>query len=132
MSRTCGIFSRMTGSSVRSAAAIAGSAAFFAPLTLMVPSRGLPPRMTNLSMSSDLAEYCNRDLGVQELGGELSSLLGGLFIQWPSEGYFRLSLAAFRRHDDSLPSCASRAQSERCHWSLPVALRMPHIPHQSR
>ena len=27
-----------------------GSAAFFAPLTLTVPRRGLPPRTTNLSM----------------------------------------------------------------------------------
>ena len=29
---------------------MAGSAAFFAPLTRTVPSSGLPPRMTNLSM----------------------------------------------------------------------------------
>src|SRR5437588_9597630 len=50
MSRTSGIFSRMTVSSVRMAAAIAGRAAFLAPLMRTVPSRGLPPRMTNLSI----------------------------------------------------------------------------------
>ena len=44
------MFSRMTGSSVSSAAAMAGSAAFFAPLIRTVPSSGLPPRMTNLSI----------------------------------------------------------------------------------
>ena len=38
------------GSSVSSAAAMAGSAAFFAPLMRMVPTSGLPPRMTSLSM----------------------------------------------------------------------------------
>jgi hypothetical protein len=32
------------------AAAMQGSAEFFAPETLMVPRRGLPPRTTNLSM----------------------------------------------------------------------------------
>ena len=52
MSRTCGTFSRMTGSSVSRAAAIAGSAAFFAPLIRTVPSRGFPPRITNLSIRS--------------------------------------------------------------------------------
>src|SRR5580658_9109134 len=50
MSRTCGKFSRMTSSSVRMAAAMHGSAEFFAPETLMVPRRGLPPRITNLSI----------------------------------------------------------------------------------
>src|SRR5262249_45729266 len=50
MSRTSGMFSRVTASSVRMAAAMAGSAAFLAPLTRMVPTRGLPPRMTNLSI----------------------------------------------------------------------------------
>ena len=50
MSRTWGMFSRMTGSSVSRAAAMAGSAAFLAPLMRTVPSSGLPPRMTNLSM----------------------------------------------------------------------------------
>ena len=53
MSRTCGMFSRITGSSVRRAAAMAGSAAFLAPLMRTVPSRGLPPRITNLSMLRD-------------------------------------------------------------------------------
>src|SRR5271165_293837 len=51
MSRTCGIFSRITGSSVSKAAAMQGSAAFLAPLIRTVPSRGLPPRITNLSIS---------------------------------------------------------------------------------
>src|SRR5215471_4348757 len=50
MSRTWGIFSIMTGSSVSKAAAMQGSAAFLAPLMRTVPSRGLPPRMTSLSM----------------------------------------------------------------------------------
>src|SRR5438128_4675027 len=50
MSRTSGMFSRMTFSSVRRAAAIAGSAAFLAPLMRTVPSSGLPPRITNLSI----------------------------------------------------------------------------------
>src|SRR5271165_5881629 len=50
MSRTCGMFSSTTGSSVSRAAAIAGKAAFFAPLTRMLPSSGLPPRMTSLSI----------------------------------------------------------------------------------
>src|SRR5712692_9538709 len=50
ISRTSGIFSRMTGSSVRMAAAMAGRAAFLAPLTRMVPTSGLPPRITNLSI----------------------------------------------------------------------------------
>src|SRR3954447_4583100 len=53
MSRTCGMFSRMTGSSVSRAAAMAGSAAFLAPLMRTVPSRGFPPRITNLSMLLD-------------------------------------------------------------------------------
>src|SRR5580658_3684672 len=50
MSRTCGMFSKMTGSSVRRAAAMQGRAAFFAPLTRTVPRSGSPPRITNLSM----------------------------------------------------------------------------------
>src|SRR5438067_9872360 len=53
MSRTCGIFSKVTGSSLSKAAAMAGSAAFFAPLMRTVPSSGFPPRMTNLSMLLD-------------------------------------------------------------------------------
>jgi len=48
MSRTWGMFSRMTSSSVRMAAAMQGMAEFFAPEILMVPRRGLPPRTTNL------------------------------------------------------------------------------------
>ena len=50
MSRTWGMFSSVTSSSVRMAAAMHGSAEFFAPETRMVPTSGLPPRMTNLSM----------------------------------------------------------------------------------
>src|ERR1039458_9416246 len=50
MSRTWGMFSRMTSPSVRMAAAMQGRAEFFAPETLMVPRRGLPPRTTNLSI----------------------------------------------------------------------------------
>src|ERR1700749_4513438 len=50
MSRTCGMFSRMTSPSVRMAAAMHGSAEFFAPETLRVPRSGLPPRITNLSI----------------------------------------------------------------------------------
>src|SRR5579859_5954060 len=50
MSRTSGIFSRITGSFVRRAAAIAGKAAFLAPLMRTLPTRGLPPRITNLSI----------------------------------------------------------------------------------
>src|ERR1039457_1153793 len=50
MSRTWGMFSRTISPSVRMAAAMHGSAEFFAPETLMVPRRGLPPRTTNLSI----------------------------------------------------------------------------------
>ena len=50
MSRTWGMFSRVTSSSVRMAAAMQGSAEFFAPETRIVPTSGLPPRMTNLSI----------------------------------------------------------------------------------
>src|SRR5277367_6396565 len=56
MSRTWGIFSSTTSSSVRIAAAMQGSAEFFAPLTRIVPSSGLPPRITNLSMT---ARWCS-------------------------------------------------------------------------
>src|ERR1700733_287513 len=52
MSRTCGMFSSTTSSSVRRAAAMQGRAEFFEPLTRTVPRRGLPPRITNLSMVS--------------------------------------------------------------------------------
>src|ERR1039458_282964 len=51
MSRTWGMFSRITGSSVSKAAAMQGSAAFFAPLIRTVPSSGLPPRITSLSIT---------------------------------------------------------------------------------
>src|SRR5437016_13288065 len=53
MSRTCGMFSRITGSSVSRAAAIAGRAAFFAPLMRIVPRSGFPPRITNLSIAKE-------------------------------------------------------------------------------
>ena len=55
MSRTCGIFCRVTGSLVRSAAAIAGNAAFFAPLIRTVPSSLRPPWILNRSMLFPLA-----------------------------------------------------------------------------
>src|SRR3984957_12973370 len=57
MSRTWGMFSRMTSSSVRMAAAMQGRAEFFAPETLMVPRRGLPPRTTNLSMAPVYGDF---------------------------------------------------------------------------
>src|SRR5258708_28445167 len=57
MSRTWGMFSRMTSSSVRMAAAMQGRAEFFAPETLMVPRRGLPPRTTNLSIKSVYGDF---------------------------------------------------------------------------
>src|ERR1017187_3924695 len=50
MSRTWGMFSSVTSSSVRMAAAMQGRAEFLAPETRMVPTRGLPPRITNLSI----------------------------------------------------------------------------------
>src|SRR2546422_628641 len=49
-SRTGGMRSRMTGSSVRSVAASAGRAEFFEPLVGIVPLRGRPPCITNLSI----------------------------------------------------------------------------------
>src|ERR1035438_9682262 len=52
MSRTWGMFSSVTSSSVRIAAAMQGSAELLAPETRMVPTSGLPPRMTNLSMET--------------------------------------------------------------------------------
>src|SRR5882757_4415032 len=57
MSRTWGMFSRMISSSVRMAAAMQGRAEFFAPETLMVPRRGLPPRTTNLSIESVYGDF---------------------------------------------------------------------------
>ena len=50
MSRTRGMRCRVTGSSVSSAAASAGSAEFFEPLVGISPSSGVPPVMTNLSI----------------------------------------------------------------------------------
>ena len=50
MSRTCGILCRCTASAVSSAAAMAGSAAFFAPLICTAPSSGLPPWILNRSI----------------------------------------------------------------------------------
>lgn len=50
MSRTRGTFFRCTGSAVNKAAAIAGNAAFFAPLICTVPASGLPPEILNRSM----------------------------------------------------------------------------------
>src|SRR3954470_14891250 len=45
----CGTFDRRSGLSVRSAAHMIGSAAFFAPDTRTSPSSGRPPRMRSLS-----------------------------------------------------------------------------------
>ncbi len=50
ISRTLGIPRKITGSFVSSAAARAGSAEFFDPLTGISPVRALPPLMTNLSI----------------------------------------------------------------------------------
>src|SRR5690348_8278099 len=50
MSRTMGMLCSASRSRVSSEAAIAGSAAFLAPLTATEPCRGLPPVMRNLSM----------------------------------------------------------------------------------
>src|SRR6185312_14271332 len=75
MSRTSGMFSSTPGSSVRMAAAIAGRAAFFAPLTRMFPSSGLPPRITNLSIrfsGTYTAEPSNRTF--RPTGSFLTSL----------------------------------------------------------
>ena len=47
---TSGTFPNSSGSELSSAAAICGSAAFFAPRTWTEPSMRLPPRMTNRSM----------------------------------------------------------------------------------
>src|ERR1039458_5231911 len=69
MSRTCGMFSRMTGESVSRAAAMQGSAAFFAPLMRTVPRSGSPPRITNLSMNESLHGYCSGECASQVLTG---------------------------------------------------------------
>src|ERR1017187_10410105 len=60
MSRTWGMFSRMTGSSVSRAAAMAGRAAFLAPLMRTVPTSGLPPRITSLSIEKNPATLTRR------------------------------------------------------------------------
>src|SRR5436190_4366238 len=49
VSMSCGTFDRRSGFSVRSAAHMIGSAAFFAPDTRTSPSSGRPPRMRSLS-----------------------------------------------------------------------------------
>src|SRR5580700_11165638 len=69
MSRTWGMFSRMTGWSVSRAAAMQGSAAFFAPLTRTVPRSGSPPRITNLTMDGSLQGYCSGDVAAELLLG---------------------------------------------------------------
>src|SRR6202012_1649132 len=50
MSRTWGMFSSTTSSSVRIPGAMEGRAEFLAPPTLIFPSIDFPPRITNLSM----------------------------------------------------------------------------------
>jgi len=54
MSRTWGMLWRVTGSRVNRAAAMSGSAEFFAPPISTRPFRGWPPRMQNLSISSQV------------------------------------------------------------------------------
>ena len=51
-SRTFGMLCSVTGSAVSSAAAITGSAEFFAPLIATVPRSVFPPLIKNLSMLS--------------------------------------------------------------------------------
>ena len=58
MSRTRGMFLRCTGSSVSNAAAIAGSAEFFAPPICTVPSSRLPPSIRNRSIDCLIAPCC--------------------------------------------------------------------------
>src|SRR5689334_13314912 len=65
-SRSCGTFSRRTGSSVSNAAHMSGRAAFFAPETRTSPASGTPPSMTSLSM---------RLLGREGLHGQRVDLL---------------------------------------------------------
>src|ERR1700685_1385286 len=81
MSRTCGIFCRVTGSFVRSAAAIAGNAAFFAPLIRTVPSSLRPPWILNRSMLFPLAR-CAR-LVVSLRLERLAHVAGGIAQQLP-------------------------------------------------
>ncbi len=50
MSARTGTWRKVSGSSLRSAAVISGSAAFLAPPMGMVPESGLPPRMRILSI----------------------------------------------------------------------------------
>ena len=54
MSASTGTWRKISGSSLRSAAVISGSAAFLAPPMGMVPESGFPPRMRILSIT-DLA-----------------------------------------------------------------------------
>src|SRR6185503_5733080 len=75
MSRTCGIFSSTTGSSVSNAAAIAGNAAFLAPLMRTVPSNGFPPRITNLSILLDCLSHV-AFCGLQSLLSQRPRYLG--------------------------------------------------------
>src|SRR6478736_2643950 len=93
MSRTCGTFSRMTGSSVSRAAAMAGSAAFLAPLTRIVPSSGLPPRITNLS----IRHHSNGDGGKECTEDRYSVGHGPRGLMWDVVcGRGRLARAGFR------------------------------------
>src|SRR5665213_4394229 len=80
MSCTWGMFSSVTSSSVRMAAAMQGRAEFLAPETRMVPTRGLPPRITNLSIEQKSSvewarDYCRcklpRQRGRESIGGTL-------------------------------------------------------------
>src|SRR5581483_11346332 len=95
MSRTCGIFSRTTGSSVSRAAAMAGSAAFFAPLMRTVPSNGFPPRMTNLSIGekSRLREEAVILTGASQRGARQCDRLSDVAF-----GVFQRCLGVRARH----------------------------------
>src|SRR5712692_6395102 len=75
MSLTRGTFSRRRGSVVRMAAAIAGSAAFFAPLISTVPSRRRPPSMRNLSIL--LTEGALTERGTEIASGGLQAAASG-------------------------------------------------------
>src|SRR6266568_691272 len=89
------MLSRVTSSSVRMAAAIHGRAEFLAPLTRIVPSRGLPPRITNLSIRRPLF------LGILPLERvSAASRVRGSCLRWRG-GHCRLIWL----DDGRLPAC---------------------------
>src|SRR5258708_7257622 len=76
MSRTWGMFSKMTGSSVKRAGGMQGGAAFFAPLARTGPRKGEAPRGSRLSLGVGSVYSC----GEFELGRviERARPLGGV------------------------------------------------------